>query len=227
MSNGLRFGDRSIRVIWGDVQDDDGDVVAATLFVRCHDQLFGSLRRTVDGSENVGDHLSVHLVAQAVRAKEIAVADLGDELPGVQLDNRSDAEGPREDVTLRMLSGLVGSQLSACKQFLSDGVISSQLLESAVSKQVCTRVADVHEREPVFYARRVFDQCRHCESGAHSAKIPFGATAIPYCFIRLLDGREKAFDRRLALEGGLKGIDGRASRYVTTRVTTHPVGDPI
>jgi hypothetical protein len=53
MSNGLRFGDRSIRVIWGDVQDDDGDVVAATLFVRCHDQLFGSLRRTVDGSENV------------------------------------------------------------------------------------------------------------------------------------------------------------------------------
>jgi hypothetical protein len=42
-----------------------------------------------------------------------------------------------------------------------------------------------------------------------------------------LDGREKAFDRRLALEGGLKGIDGRASRYVTTRVTTHPVGDPI
>jgi hypothetical protein len=42
-----------------------------------------------------------------------------------------------------------------------------------------------------------------------------------------LDGREKAFDRRLALEGGLQGIDGRAGRYVTTCMTTHAVGDPV
>ena len=89
------------------VDDDDGDVVAAAALVGEAHQLRGGVVGIGEPAQHRGDAILLHLVEEAVGAQHVAVAGVGDDRVVVDPGDGVDAEGPGDDVALRVGAGLL------------------------------------------------------------------------------------------------------------------------
>ncbi len=119
-----------------DVDDDDGDVVAAPAVVGHRDEDARGLVGIVGRGEHLGDAVVGHLVEQAVAAEQVAVARERRDLPRVDPDLAVDAERSGEDVALRVHLRLLGRDRALAHHALHEAVILGDLDERAVLQHV-------------------------------------------------------------------------------------------
>ena len=207
-----------------DIDDDDGDVVAATPGVGQRDQFLGRLARVRKAGQDGGDLVIRGFARQAVAAEQVPVVVLGGDLDHVHVDGRLDAERPGQDVTLRVDRGLRLADLTVVDKFLDQAVVHSDLHERLVSVEVDPRVADVGHGQP---ARPVlvFDDRQCHQRGAHAEHAAVGPGLLPDGAVGRLGRALQRGGRTLVarFEGGVQGFYGCERGDLAGGVTAHPI----
>ena len=128
----------------GDVDDHHGDVVAAPALVGQAHQLVGRLVRV--SARRAGPRRwcrrSTSLKRPSLQSRKRSPVKGSTESVST-CDGLVDAEGPGEDVALRVDRGLLLAELAAAAQVLDQAVVLAELDQLAVAEQVDAGVADV------------------------------------------------------------------------------------
>ena len=126
------------------LEQDNGDVVlAAGVICAVDERARGGIEIVAVPLELLENGRVIDHRAQSVGAQHENVARLrrhGDRIDG---DVRIRAERPRDDRTMRVLSGLVRGETAGAHELGDERVILRYLLENAVPEEICPRVADV------------------------------------------------------------------------------------
>ena len=120
-SRDARPDQRSSRFVgFGDVDHDDGDVVATTLVVGQPDEFLGRFLRAGQPAENRMDLVVVQFVEEPVAAQQEAVTGPGLDRPTVHDEFGVDAEGSGEHVSARVVFGLLRRDLTLAHHLLDE-----------------------------------------------------------------------------------------------------------
>ena len=214
-------GRRVAALVIEHVDHDTGDVVAPGRLVGQTHEFAGGLGWIGQPTQCGGDAALVDLVEQAIAAQQVAVADDGDDLPGVDENRAVDAERAREDVALRMHGGLVGGDATLPLQRGHEAVVLGDLGEFAVGEQIKTGVAHVDDGHRIAPAH--IDQRESTQGGAHAREFDVVGGALDHGEIGLLDGSHERVGARRG-ERGLEGLEGEMTGHFTSLMSTHAVG---
>ena len=137
---------RSLVVLADRRQHDDGDVVDPARSVRGLHEPVGGLLRLLAVLEDRLDLVLGHHAGETVAAEQQAVAVEQRDRVLVDLDLFVGAEGPGEDVLVRVHLGLGLGDLARLHHPRHERVVRRELAELAVAEQVRARVADVGDQ---------------------------------------------------------------------------------
>ena len=104
---------------------------------------------SADGAQDLGHLVDAHLVGQPVGAEQHPVARAEMELPHVRLDLGGDAQGPGEDVALRVDGRLGLGHLALAHPLLGQAVVVGDLDHLPVGEHVGPGVAHVGQGQDV------------------------------------------------------------------------------
>ncbi len=185
-----------------------------------------SSSRGVDGfveAAEGGDHpVLIHLVEESVAADQVAVADDGLHLPGVDGHGPVDAQGPGEDVALRVALGLLGRDAALPDQAGHQAVVLGELLDALAPEAVEPRVADVDDGEA--FALGGVHVGQGGERGAHPLQVGVGARLLEDRLVGRAHGPDEGRRGRFVV-GLAEDGEGGGRSDLTALVAAHPVGD--
>ena len=131
--------------------EEDGDVVAASAFVRCVDERFTGEVESVDGGgdgdggEEVGDLFVGEFAGEAVGGEKVEVVGEGAEALDVGLNGGLGAYGTGDEVAHGGAGGFFSGDLSGAELFFDEGVILGEEGKLAAAAAVTAAIAYVGE----------------------------------------------------------------------------------
>jgi hypothetical protein len=210
-----------------DVDDDDGDVVAAAGGVRRVDERLGGGFRVVDvGVEDVADVVVADFVDETVAAQHEPVAADDRHRPRVDPHCRLDAEGAGDDVAAWVCAGLVAADRTLGHELLHEAVVDRELPQTAVPHDVDARVADVRDADRLA-AERVVDDGDRGDGGAHAGTVGVVERSVVDLDVRFVDRGHEVVEGVGPVDGETfaQPVHGHLAGDLAGQVAAHAVGD--